>query len=103
MILLETYTDFDKEHKWALESISTTKTFCTLGHLRGLYTNTQYGRKPRNCSELKVSDIKSTKEALKSCLAGQLHFFFFFHTGHCKLPLPEPFFFLSRSQMTLVE
>lgn len=40
MILLETHTDFDKEGKWALESISTTKTFCTLGHSRGLHTNT---------------------------------------------------------------
>jgi len=38
MICLETYTDFDKEHKWALESISTTKTFCTLG--RGVDTQT---------------------------------------------------------------
>lgn len=39
MILLETYTDFYKEHKWALESISPTKTFCTRGHL-GVYTQT---------------------------------------------------------------
>lgn len=52
MILLETYTDFDKEHKWALESISTAQIFCALGHLRGLRTNTYYGRKPRNSSEL---------------------------------------------------
>lgn len=40
MNLLEACTDFEKEHKWALESISTAKTFCALGQLRGLHTNT---------------------------------------------------------------
>lgn len=40
MILLEAHTDFDKKHKWALESISTAKTFGALGRLRGLHTNT---------------------------------------------------------------
>lgn len=48
MILLGTYTDFYKEHKWGLESISTTKIFCTLGHLRGLRTNTFSPEIPQN-------------------------------------------------------
>lgn len=46
MIPLETYTDFDKEHKWALESISTAKTLCALGHLRGLHTTLNMEESP---------------------------------------------------------